>query len=467
MKRLHVGRKAPFLIVILSLISSGMAQAALGLPENCDPDPKVATSFCVSSAVNMTDGAARAPFDVSLSADNTSTNRNSDTNVWVDTVTLDLPKVGGSIAKVTRSTEMENNAVLAGGGTCTGPAFTNCVAGYGTVDAWVSGTGGFFDGFRQGSFGINQIRNVNPPAPGLYLDAVVDVSYCFTFSSTCDINGTTTVPLKVHELTGGPVTSMTFELFNHVVPQNHPPCGCNPEADTTLGQLTVNLNGVADGPTEDPAFLVLPARCGTSHGGVNFTSHDQTTPKTVSFTDEGVVSQCPAAAFNHDINGYKVSFDGSSSSTPVAGRNLAKYKWNFGDGRRKTTSTSIVNHIYKKSDDYTVKLKVVDSSGAISSVITDLVLGSKTTLGVDKLRVALKAKGKVRPAHDSGKVKLDLFVRKNGGFDKVQSKTVSVNDNSRYSAKLKRPNANTCRIDAGFTGHNDHLASEISKKVDC
>jgi hypothetical protein len=373
---------------------------------------------------------------------------------------------------------MDSTATLAGGGDCTfegaeypgSPPFSDCSAGFGVMDAWVSGTGGDYDGFRQGSFGILGISNRNPPAPGLYLDADVFISYCFTYSSSCDIADDFSVPLQVPEPSGDPIDSLSFNFFtNTTFPPIFPLCSlaCDPEADLAFGQFTLNLNGVADESFEDPVFLALPARCGSAEGGVRFTSHDPTTPKSVGFPEALLVAGCPEAAFTHDVHGYRVTFDGSSSSTLTDGRELAKFKWNFGDGKSKTTTEPTVDHTYERSDDYQVRLTVIDSEGAISSLVTHTVHDSKTTLGVDKTRQVLKGRGEVKPPHPSGEVKLALLVKKSGTFEKIDNTKAQLNSNSRYAAAFDRPNADVCRINALFTGHSDHLASAVSKTFDC
>jgi DNA-binding beta-propeller fold protein YncE len=54
--------------------------------------------------------------------------------------------------------------------------------------------------------------------------------------------------------------------------------------------------------------------------------------------------QAPTARFTSERDGDKVTFNASSSTSPIG--EIAKYKWNFGDGHKKTTTSPIVTHKY-------------------------------------------------------------------------------------------------------------------------
>ena len=72
--------------------------------------------------------------------------------------------------------------------------------------------------------------------------------------------------------------------------------------------------------------------------------------------------QAPISAFTMSVNGLTVSFDGSTSSSPVG--NVKSYIWDFGDGSAPITTTSAtVSHTYSKSAAYTVTLTVVNDAG--------------------------------------------------------------------------------------------------------
>ena len=71
--------------------------------------------------------------------------------------------------------------------------------------------------------------------------------------------------------------------------------------------------------------------------------------------------QAPTALFTQTVNGLKVSFDGSASSSPVG--SIAKYDWDFGDGHVKTSSQPIVKHTYSSFGTFTATLTVTNTSG--------------------------------------------------------------------------------------------------------
>jgi YVTN family beta-propeller protein len=72
--------------------------------------------------------------------------------------------------------------------------------------------------------------------------------------------------------------------------------------------------------------------------------------------------QAPISLFTSSVSGLTVTFDGSSSSSPVG--NVKEYIWNFGDGSDPLTTTSpIVSHTYVRSGVYTVTLTVVNDAG--------------------------------------------------------------------------------------------------------
>jgi PKD repeat protein len=73
----------------------------------------------------------------------------------------------------------------------------------------------------------------------------------------------------------------------------------------------------------------------------------------------------PQASFvfspNEPLNGDKIFFNGSSSTTTPP-RRIVSYSWEFGDGSPKA-SGSVVSHQYTKAGTYNVTLVVTDDSG--------------------------------------------------------------------------------------------------------
>jgi PKD repeat protein len=64
-----------------------------------------------------------------------------------------------------------------------------------------------------------------------------------------------------------------------------------------------------------------------------------------------------------------VNFNGSSS-TAAAGRTIASYSWDFGDGRTRTTSNPLTTNIYAAAGSYNVTLTITDDSGKSSIPVT-------------------------------------------------------------------------------------------------
>ena len=67
---------------------------------------------------------------------------------------------------------------------------------------------------------------------------------------------------------------------------------------------------------------------------------DIDTPTDVAITPD----QAPTARFTFTVEGSKVTFYASSSTSPVG--TIASYTWNFGDGHKLTTTNPVVTHKY-------------------------------------------------------------------------------------------------------------------------
>jgi DNA-binding beta-propeller fold protein YncE len=122
--------------------------------------------------------------------------------------------------------------------------------------------------------------------------------------------------------------------------------------------------------------------------------------------------QAPTARFTSTISRATVTFDGSTSSSPIG--SIATYAWDFGDGQTSTTSSPTTSHAYSASGTFTVTLTVTNTAGTS----TELTFTGKTAsnnggpsavttqqitvqiIGVDKF------KGKVHLHHKKKKVYL-------------------------------------------------------------
>jgi PKD repeat protein len=73
--------------------------------------------------------------------------------------------------------------------------------------------------------------------------------------------------------------------------------------------------------------------------------------------------QAPTARFTAVVDGLTVTFDGSTSSSPIG--TIAKYDWDFGDGHTEslTAPTATVAHTYSSVGTFTVTLTVTNTSG--------------------------------------------------------------------------------------------------------
>ena len=81
------------------------------------------------------------------------------------------------------------------------------------------------------------------------------------------------------------------------------------------------------------------------------------------------------------VTGQAVNFN-ASASTATAGRRIASYTWDFGDGTALETRTSpVVSHTYGAARTYTVTLVVTDDIGRTDSFSATVTVGSPTIAG--------------------------------------------------------------------------------------
>jgi DNA-binding beta-propeller fold protein YncE len=99
---------------------------------------------------------------------------------------------------------------------------------------------------------------------------------------------------------------------------------------------------------------------------------DIDTPTDIAITPD----QAPTARFTFTVEGSKVTFYASSSTSPIG--SIASYKWDFGDGHKLTTTNPVVTHKYhdlpkaKSHKDYDkpimVTLTVTNTAGTSTDV---------------------------------------------------------------------------------------------------
>jgi PKD repeat protein len=103
--------------------------------------------------------------------------------------------------------------------------------------------------------------------------------------------------------------------------------------------------------------------------------HNTVTPITLATNTPGTVisvgnrprgiaitpDQAPDALFTTVVDGLTVTFDGSTSYSPLG--TIAKYDWDFGDGHTESYTAPTATHAYSDSGTFTVTLTVTNTSG--------------------------------------------------------------------------------------------------------
>lgn len=98
-------------------------------------------------------------------------------------------------------------------------------------------------------------------------------------------------------------------------------------------------------------------------------------------------------------------------------------------------------------------------------------LGAKaatnTGLSVKRGPLYLRALGSVSPRHPREDVSVVLYKQKDGRFKVIASKTVSLDDQSEFTAKFARRKGGICKVVARFLGDGDHKPSSDSVRFNC
>ncbi len=461
--------RLPALVAVVLAAIGGLAAtpAAAGAnpTEVCNPSPKVASSFCITYDLTLASTPpgliAAAPFDVDVSINNTSTGFSGDKNRWLNSATIRLADAGGvSQPVLTRSSDLPNGLLLAGGGSCTTPAYTDCPGGNGALVAEVS----LGPTLTNGAFGISEIKNVNPPGAGIYADYLMTIQSCVNFGGPCIVLPPIQQELTIPEPTAGaqPDPSLT------IATRGTKTC-CGGSADYSISSAAIHLAGQSSQTDTGPAgqtytILSLPRDCGTATGSSVFTAGDL---RTVTVPQSVTIVDCPTAAPTHTPSGFSAHFNAGGSSTPVLGRTIAHYLWSFGDGETQTTSGPTVNHVYDDFGNHTATLRVVDSAGARSQLAQRLVPGTRTTIRGRARRGRIRARGTVAPSHSGAPVSVELLRRRHGQFRQIATKHLQLNTASAFRASFHRPHRGRCELIATFPGDGDHLASSATRKLRC
>jgi len=474
-------------LVIVGVSAVWVVPAGGGPAEMCSPSPKTAASFCVTYDATLPGALdAAAPARVQISLANTSAQHLTDKSEWVNAMTLTVLSAPSGVGPgpLTPSNRLPDNLVIAGDDGC-GPdangSFASCGAGSGAFVANVTGTpGGLFDGFYQGHAGIIRILNVaGTTGNAVHYQASIDICIAITVAGfnlgNCAINSQQT-----YDLTGTPQTPSTVAFqVEGSGSQFIAGCGCTLSYTGTIDQATVNLPGTADrvdngtGPVaagKTYTTVRLPATCGTAKAHATFAS-SESTPRTVTFTESATITGCPHARSTARLDGSAVTFDGSGSAAPLAGRHVAAWTWAFGDGSSATRTRPSIMHAYPASPpsprDYTVTLQVTDSAGALSSVARLTIRGTATSFTLTKTTAAIKVAGSVRPSRGGKHVQVTLLRKTGGTFRLVARRTLTLTRTSHFTTRLARPAPGTCRIKARYLGDSTHLASQLTRTFAC
>ncbi|HEX9377179.1 MAG TPA: PKD domain-containing protein [Actinomycetota bacterium] len=456
----------------------------------CDP-PAGADQFCVRFQYTFPDPLNAAdPVGLDLSATNTSQNASgagAKEAAWIDHLRLQL-LFTVSPMRVTPSQLMPAGLLVAGGDNdcapgADGSGYASCDAGHGTVLLRLSGSPlGVFDGFTSAPFGITKIVNVHDADPDTNTAYDLHLSYCVPAPSGCSSTDT-----AVLHATGRPGDSLTAPSITvpTMFQRTGVACGaaCTVDVDGSPGSFSLRTSGLSNALEGGPAdrtytIMSLPRHCGTAGGGALFTSHGpvagQASASTVSFLLQPPVDHCPVARFRRTIHGSTVDFDGSSSFSPVTGRTVTRWAWNFDDGSAPVTLVGTASHPFppapKTPPSYDVRLTVTDSAGAVSDPVVVTVRGTATTLSLSKTadHRKIRAAGKVLPWHAGRQILVQLFRRKAGGtFAQVATATRTLSSTSGYAVLFPRPDPGTCRVVARFGGDVDHIGSRVAKLTPC
>ena len=450
--------------VVLGGLGGGVLPVAAAAVAMCNPQPEVATSFCATYDAPVASSAAGAALTTTITATNTSPQRETVKGTWFEQADIRLLSRAGASPLITPSAQLPHGLIVLGGGACSGPSFSNC-GGYGTIRVDVQGTG-FADGIKTGTFGIRRVTNINPPAAGLRGDYLADLEFCIPDFSICS---TGTGSLQVSEA-GSAVSTLSLPLRYQYT---FSAFSATATADASIETVTLNIEGMADTVLveggEQPApypyrVFSVPATCGPAVSSVAFTAIDE---RVVNLSQQYSITGCPTASFRVTPDGYVAELNGAASAAHVTGRSIAKWLWRFGDGTSATTTTPRVRHRYATYGNHVASLAVEDTAGVRSTRVSRTVKGTTITVRFEKTAEKVRAYGAVSPNHAGKDVTVTLRKRRDGAFRAVDSASPALSSTSRYSTRFDRRSAGACRFDVAFPGDADHLGSKAAVSFKC
>jgi hypothetical protein len=372
--------------VALLTVPGGLPAVAAESCSTADP------AFCATYSIGVlrpgtttTETRAMAPADLRLSLGNVTAGHDTIRSKWLERAKVGLLSKGG-VGGFVPSRQLP--ALLLSGSTdaCgTGSDFSACTAGHGTFSALVSDTGSEDDGYRTGTFGVQRVVNVTAPGNDNRLKWRAFVAFCVETSIGC--NGGTAKILPIDMVV--PDEKPADGVVRLVVPLSL--AFTFRYSDTAIASTTAAIdsltglvihgrsNRLKTGETlaEKKTVVHLPATCGTadisailmSRGGARAAVRPAQT-----------VTGCPTARLaGGPVGGNRVRLDAEGSAAHLAGRTVSAYHWDFGDGRRKTTTGPKVAHSTTERD-HRMSVVVEDSAGALSASRSILIKGSDVTV---------------------------------------------------------------------------------------
>jgi DNA-binding beta-propeller fold protein YncE len=201
----------------------------------------------------------------------------------------------------------------------------------------------------------------------------------------------------------------------------------------------------------------------------NTTTHDWSTLQLSTSPQSALVGiaitpdQAPTARFTLSACGSTVTFDASTSSSPIG--EVVTYAWDFGDGQTATTSAPTISHAYSTGGTFTVTLTVTNTGGTSTAVtFTGQTVsndGGPSAVTHQQVTVqtpsdVAKFKGKVHRNRGEKKVFLKTKWSKSqtSGTKKYQ---IFARDTKIATVRVKHKRHKTIRL------HPEHFPHSISK----
>ena len=196
----------------------------------------------------------------------------------------------------------------------------------------------------------------------------------------CNVHDGTVTPITLATHTVGTAISVgASPLAIAITPDGTMAYVCN-AFDTTVTPITlathatgtpINLPGppqaIAITPKGTRAYVFEVSGGGFVIMPIDLTTDTLGTPIAPGTSTASLVGlsitpdQAPTSLFTASISNLIVSFDGSSSSSPVG--SIARYDWDFGDGHTGSSRFPTIGHIYGGAGTFTVTLTVTNTSG--------------------------------------------------------------------------------------------------------